>query len=203
MAHLAVSEERQRIALDLHDTVGAALFAMTAAVRSLAQEPDLNDRLKARISVLEQQTSDVAALRDSLRAIRATAGEVMTEAALRDQCQSFERRTGIGTRLIVFGPIPELSGTLVSVLIYAAREGLLNVEKHAQATAVAVTLASLRKGVAVTVNDDGKALVENDVPLTYGFGLTAVAEALSRVGGKLSLTRNADGGVSLRGWIPC
>jgi hypothetical protein len=46
-------------------------------------------------------------------------------------------------------------------------------------------------------------LAENDAPLTYGFGLTAVAEALSRVGGKLSLTRNADGGVSLRGWIPC
>lgn len=94
-----------------------------------------------------------------------------------------------------------LAGARVKALIAAAKEGLLNVEKHAQAKRVVVTAASMREGVAVTVRDDGVGFSLKPAE-HHGFGLEAIVEALRQVGGHLKLSEDGDGGVSFRAWVP-
>src|SRR5205814_7651174 len=57
-AEVAVYEERRRVALDLHDTVGAMLFTLGAGIRRLGDEPDLDEAVRARLTAIEQQAAE-------------------------------------------------------------------------------------------------------------------------------------------------
>jgi signal transduction histidine kinase len=198
-AEAAVYEERQRLALDLHDTVGAMLFAITAGVRGVSGDT-VDEAVRARLAAIERQASDAArTLRDALRAMRAPADQLMLAAALEAACVRFEERTHIGAKLIMLDVLPALESKRGRALVAAAKEGLLNVEKHASATKVIVTLASMHDGAAVTVRDDGVGLRVGD---GQGFGLEAVSDMLFQVGGRLQVSQDGDGGVSFRAWVP-
>ena len=201
-AEIAVQDERQRMALELHDTVGAMLFAITAGVRSASETP-MNAALRERLQAIERQASDAATtLRESLRALRAPPEQLALGAALRAVCRGFEERTGLPAELVMLDPIVPPSEGGVKALIAAAREGLLNVEKHARAARVVVTVAGMHEGVAVTVSDDGAGFPDGaERPARRGFGLDAIAGALARVGGRMHLSGD-DGGVTLRAWVP-
>ncbi len=70
-AEVAVHEERRRLALELHDTVGAMLFTLRAGIRQLGGEPQLDATLRTRVLLMEQHAAEAAAaLRGSLRALR-------------------------------------------------------------------------------------------------------------------------------------
>ncbi|WP_239313668.1 histidine kinase, partial [Frankia sp. Cj3] len=67
-ADVAAHEERRRLALELHDSVGAMLFTLGAGIRSLSTIPGLDQDVRTRLSTIEQQAAETtAALRDSLR----------------------------------------------------------------------------------------------------------------------------------------
>jgi signal transduction histidine kinase len=200
-ADAAVFEERQRLALDLHDTVGAMLFAITAGVRRVSGET-VDDAVRARLGTIERQASDAArTLREALRAMRAPSDQLALGAALQAACGRFEDRTGIGAQLIVLDVLSPLDERRSNALVAAAKEGLLNVEKHASATKVVVTLASMHQGAAVTVRDDGVGLHVGDDD-HHGFGLEAVSDMLAQTGGRLQVSQDGDGGVSFRAWVP-
>ncbi|OLB73300.1 MAG: hypothetical protein AUI14_26720 [Actinobacteria bacterium 13_2_20CM_2_71_6] len=201
-AEVAVHEERRRVALELHDTVGAMLFTLGAGIRRLGDEPGLDQAVRSRLSAIEQQAMEAsAALRGSLRVLSAPPEQVALGVALREHCGAFENRTGTNTRVITLTELPALRGSRIGALADAAREALLNVEKHAQAQSVVVSVFALRDGVAVTVSDDGIGVRDGPEP-EAGLGLAASADRLARVGGTLSIARNDDGGVTLQAWVP-
>jgi signal transduction histidine kinase len=200
-ADAAVYEERQRLALDLHDTVGAMLFAITAGVRRVSGDT-VDEAVRERLGAIERQASDAArTLRDALRTMRAPADQIALGAALEACCRRFEERTGIGAKLIVLDVLPALDRKRGAALVAAAKEGLLNVEKHASATKVIVTLASMHDGAAVTVRDDGVGLHVGESD-HHGFGLEAISDMLFQVGGRLAVSQDGDGSVSFRAWVP-
>lgn len=200
---VAVHEERRRLALQLHDTVGAMLFAIGARVRrlgdDLADDPDLSAKLK----VIERQAAEAAAaLRESLRTLHAAPDSLTLAVALRADCRSFEERSGIPIRLLVRDEVPPLHASRTKALVAAAREALLNVEKHAGALAVLVNVFCARNGVTVAVHDDGDGLPANWEDRA-GLGLAGAGDRLGRVGGQISIGRNDDGGVTVLAWVPC
>src|SRR4029453_18351391 len=68
----AVHEERRRLALELHDTVGGMLFTLRAGVPRPSDEPQLDPETRSRVSVIENQAIEAAAaLRGSLRVLSA------------------------------------------------------------------------------------------------------------------------------------
>jgi signal transduction histidine kinase len=201
-AEVAVHEERRRMALELHDTVGAMLFTLGAGIRRLGDEPGLDEAVRARISAIELQAVEAsAALRGSLRVLSAPPEQVALGVALREHCTAFHERTGTPARMITLTELPTLDRSRLAALACAAREALLNVEKHAFAQSVVVTVFALRDGVAVTVSDDGCG-VGAGRPSGPGLGLSASADRLARVGGTLSIGPNDDGGVTLQAWVP-
>jgi LuxR family transcriptional regulator, regulator of acetate metabolism len=202
-AEVAVHEERRRLALQLHDTVGAMLFTIGAGVRRLGDEladaPDLRDRL----AMIERHATEAGVvLRESLQALHAPPDAVALSVALRADCRAFEERTGIPVRFVVLDDPPPLHTSRATALAEAVREALLNVEKHAQADSVLVSVfRSTSGGVTVTVYDDGIG-PDNNSKEGSGLGIAAATDRLGRVGGRLVIGRNDDGGTTVRASVP-
>jgi signal transduction histidine kinase len=199
-AEVAVHEERRRLAMELHDTVGAMLFTLGAGIRRLGVEPGLDEEIRSRLSIINQQAVEAAAaLRGSLRVLSAPHEQVALGVAVREHCRAFAERTGTPARMITLTELPALSNSRIAALADAVREGLLNAEKHAGAESVVVSLFATGGGVAVTVSDDGVGLAE---PAADGLGLRAVTDRLGRIGGRVTISSNEDGGATLQAWIP-
>jgi len=202
-AEVAVHEERRRLALALHDSVGAMLFAISAGARDVSSA-HLPPAIRARLSDIEHQAEEAAAaLREALRALSASPEQLALTVSLRADCRSFEERTGIHARLIAMDELPALDSARTRALVDTAREALLNVEKHAQAQSVVVTAFASDNGIALAVADDGLGMEESRAASDgLGLGIAAARERLSRLGGKFSLVTNEDGGVTVKSWVP-
>ncbi len=200
LAEAAVHEERRRLAIQMHDSVGAMLFTIGASVRKLLEEEALPPHLRDRLASVAQQ-ANVAGdnLRRSLRALYTPTEDLTLEVAVTADCRAFEERTGIRTRLIQLTDIPALCAASTRTLVEALREALLNVEKHAGADSVVVTLGTRRGRVMLTVVDDGAGLA--GAGDGAGLGIAATAERLGRLGGGFSVEGNEEGGATARAWV--
>jgi signal transduction histidine kinase len=200
---VAVHEERSRLAAALHDSVGALLFAIGSGVAGLAEAVGHDPELAARLARLGEQAGEAsAALRDSLRTLRASPAALELSVAIHADCAAFRDRTGIPAELVVLDDEPPaLPPSRTEVVLAAVREALLNVEKHAQAAAVVVSVAARAGGgLVVAVTDDGAGLAPDHVP---GVGLTTTTEAVERLGGTLRIHSDAHGGTTWRLELPC
>ncbi|MCX4091075.1 GAF domain-containing sensor histidine kinase [Nocardia sp. alder85J] len=199
---IAVHEERRRIAADLHDSVGALLFAIGSGMADLAEANQTDPELRARLGRLQRQAAEAtAALRDSLRTLRSSPAALALGVALRADCESFADRTGLPAELVILDEEPpELAPSRSDVLLTAVREALLNVEKHAHASAVTVSVRRSDPWLTIAVHDDGVGLRPDYAP---GLGLTSTAEALARLGGSVRVVSDPDGGTIWRARLPC
>jgi signal transduction histidine kinase len=201
-AEVAVHEERTRIGLQLHDTVGAMLFTIGAGMQKLTDAVQGNQELKAQVELLQRQTVEASAvLRDSMRAYEAAPEVIALPIALRADCRAFEDRTGTRARVVVLDEMPMVPVSRARALTDTVREALLNVEKHARASSVLVAVFFDGEAVTAVVADDGRGLRDpkNTRP---GLGLAANRDRLGRLGGTLTVENNEDGGVTLRARVP-
>ncbi|MFG1667733.1 GAF domain-containing sensor histidine kinase [Streptomyces sp. Y7] len=199
---IAVHEERRRLAADLHDSVGALLFAIGSGMADLADAAGADPDLRARLDRLRSQAADATtALRESLRTLRSSPAALALGVALHADCAAFADRTGIRAELVVLDEDPpELAPSRSDVLLAAVREALLNVEKHARASAVTVSVGRRGPLLTVAVHDDGTGLGPDHQP---GLGLTKTSEALGRLGGSVRVVSDPDGGTIWRVRLPC
>jgi LuxR family transcriptional regulator, regulator of acetate metabolism len=198
----AVAAERLRMQAALHDSVGAMLFSIGAQVRDLRTTLPDNPLLCTRLSQLELDVSAASlALREALLALSESSPERALPIELAEHCRSFEARTGIPARLVQLGEVRPLDRERTTLLIGAVREGLLNVEKHAVASTVVVSLGEVDGGVQVAVADDGGP-GERSTAAGAGLGIRSLVERAARLGGRVSLVRDEDGGSTLRMSLP-
>jgi signal transduction histidine kinase len=157
----------------------------------------------ARLTDLEQRVSEAsAALRQALYALNETPQVHELAVAVQSDCRAFEARTGIAAKAIALGDIPSLNHGRERVLHRVAREALLNVEKHARASSVVVSLATVDDGVVIVISDDGIGSGAN-VEKPGGLGLSSLADSIAQVGGNMAVLANEDGGTTVRAWVPC
>ena len=198
----AVAAERQRMQASLHDSVGAMLFSIGAQVRDLRSALPDNPLLLSRLGRLESEVSAASsALREALLALSESSHERALPVELAEHCRSFSARTGVPARLVQLGAVRPLDGERTTLLIDAVREGLLNVQKHADASTVVVSLGEVDGGVQVAVADDGSP-GEHPPAAGSGLGLRLLADRATRLGGRLSLVHDEDGGSTLRMLLP-
>lgn len=208
----AVTADRRKLQVSLHDSVGAMLFSIGAQVRDLAGVIDNNPAISARLRRLEADVSAASlALRESLHSLSQSSPDQALSAAVSEHCRSFEARTGLPARLVQLGSVPPLDTERSQVLIAGVREGLLNVEKHAQAGSVVVSIGEAEDGVQVAIVDDGAAPYERPTPaqddaarrpVSSRLGIRALSDRAAAVGGRVSLVQDEDGGATLRVWVP-
>lgn len=208
LSERVAAEERRQIAMDLHDSVGAMLYAIGADARELrlALDPQGGDShtTSDRLDRITAQTADASTLlRQALRALHATPGELELAASLEADCRAFEARCDIATHVVVMTDVPQMSDAIVSFVLRSLREALLNVEKHADARAVAVTVG-VDSGLTLTVADDGAGMptAGGGAGGPTGLGLADVADGVGRLGGSLEVRDGDDGGTVWRLQLP-
>lgn len=195
---IAVLEDRERIARDLHDVVIQRLFATGLQLQTAA-------RLAVRPEVVDRVTSAVDDLDSTIRDIRTAIFELRTpaDAALRTQLRSLaESATGtLGFRptLVLDGPIdsavPEqVRGDLLAVV----QEALSNVARHARASSVRVAIRVGMDGLCVVVGDDG---VGPDGVHERG-GLVNLRQRAEDHRGTFTVRAGASGGTELEWRVP-
>jgi signal transduction histidine kinase len=204
---LAVQEDRQRIAQQLHDTAGQLLFKISMSAKEI-QETAAADPETATQSAreIEADAAQAAAyLRQAMHSLMPTAQALSV--TMRRDVASFASRTGIATEVVILGTPVSAKPELEIILISALREALHNIEKHAAASAALVSIAYQSHQIVLAVEDDGKGLPAdfqlNPVPgRRPGLGIPGLLQKVNGTGGVLRLAENDDGGTSLRVTIP-
>lgn len=151
---LAMLEDRDRIARDMHDHVIQRLFAtglsLQAAAR-LAEHSAVRDRLDDAVDDLD------AAIKDIRRTIfelhRASPTRVLRE-EIAELVRASRRALGFAPDLTIDGSLEGLTAELEADLVAVLREGLANVARHAHASTASVRVTS-DNAIQVEVADDG------------------------------------------------
>jgi PAS domain S-box-containing protein len=201
---LAILQERQRLARELHDSVTQALYSlvlMTEATRRLLmlEQTERLATFLGRIAETAQQVlKEMRLLVYELRpTVLARDGLI---SAVRQRLQTVEGRAGVDAQLLVTGNayIPEqIEGELYRV----AQEALNNSLKHSGATSVVVRLDLQPASACLKITDNGRGF-EVEKLGEGGMGLTSMKERAHRLGGRLDLTSVAGQGTTVCLEIP-
>jgi signal transduction histidine kinase len=195
---LEMSDERARIARDLHDHAIQGIFAVGLGLNALANRS--SDADSERLAELVQQLDDaISAIRRSIFALRpgSTSGADLRsrlEHVVRDQSAAL----GFAARLSVEGAVgstvpPDVQDDLLAVV----REALSNVTRHARAQRVDVIVA-VGADVLVQVDDDG---VGVGTPARSS-GLANMRTRAERHGGTFDIGDRPGSGTSVRWTVP-
>jgi NarL family two-component system sensor histidine kinase LiaS len=199
---LAVVEERNRLARELHDSVKQHVFAnallVRAARKSLAHDPE---RARAHLAEAEELAGrtqqELIALIHALRpAAIADKGLV---AVLPEYVDGWSRRMGVAVDLRVQGERPAPL-ECEEALFRVAQEALANVARHSDARKVEVRLVWDGEGVQLTIRDDGAGFDPVRVD-GKGVGLASMRERVEALGGTLAIA-SAPGGTSIAACVP-
>lgn len=178
-SEIAVLQDRQRIAADLHDIVIQRLFAAGMFLQGGAAQivdAGARRRMDTAVEAMDAAIKDLRASIFDLGGKRQLRADLTT--AVDDVCNEAARVLGFTPELIVDDP--HLDAELArDDLLAVLREALSNVAKHAQATRVAVVVRSLHGVVSLTVTDDGLGMN----PAGYRSGTRNMAERAWEYGG--------------------
>ncbi|WP_109637965.1 sensor histidine kinase [Lentzea atacamensis] len=200
---LATIQERNRVARDIHDGLGHHLTVvqmLLQAARAVIHTADV-ERLDGMLAKAQDQSKQaLAEVRRSVAALREPRPAPLVDAlqALTDEASE----AGVPTELEVRGAARAIRAEVEESLFRAAQEGLTNVRKHADASAVTVALDFGDVGlVRLEVRDDGRGLLENPLP-DNGFGLVGLRERIAGLGGRVSVDSEEGRGVTLTVEVP-
>jgi signal transduction histidine kinase len=187
--------QRERIAQELHDSVGPILFAIGVSARSLPSRPG------ARIGQQVGEASRV--LRAALRTLGRQAPQDDLPVAARIDIDAFTHRSGIPAQLAVLGEPRAVGHDEECVLLAVLRAALHNVEEHADADLVVVTLRYGAGTVQLVIQDDGVGLPEGFVlrprhGRDRGWGVSSMLRRVQQHGGRLEVRPAPDRGTIVR-----
>ncbi|MEM1253486.1 MAG: response regulator [Cyanobacteria bacterium P01_H01_bin.21] len=187
IAEMTALEERNRIARDIHDSLGHALVALNIQIEAALTLWDL-DRTQAYASLKEAKqlgSSALASVRTSVADIRADAlqGKLL-EQALETLLQEFQQTTRIIPTTDIDLSVP--FSNAINIAVYRIlQEGLTNICKHAQATVVHLNLKATARELRLLLEDDGGGFCLD--PEQSGFGLQGMKERAAVLGGQVDI----------------
>lgn len=187
---LAVMEERERLARDLHDSVTQSLYSLTLlaeAGRRLIRSGDL-ERAEDYLCRLGETAQD------ALKEIRLLVYRLRPLAlereglvgAIQQRLDAVERRSGVKAHLLA-NEMVRLPSYVEEGLYRIAQEALNNALKHAMATTLTVRIHAADGYVELEVADNGKGFDPNAPTHKEGMGLVGMRERVKRLGGTLWL----------------
>jgi signal transduction histidine kinase len=197
-------KERSAIARELHDELGQVLTALRMdsvwlKSRLKQVDPKAAQRVSSMCDLIDKTIEEVRGL-----AVRLRPG-VLDNLGLVDALEwytaDFERRTGI-TCLFEHGNIPHITDTVATAAYRIAQETLTNVARHAFASRVEVILQNKRNILKLTVADDGRGFITNEVSETEALGLVGMRERATLVRGVLDVQSDIGKGTRVNLKVP-
>ena len=196
---LAIVQERNRLARDLHDSVTQALYGLTLQSEAAARQVQAGQTAEAVNQLREVRDTAHQALREMRLMIFELRPTILDQEgfipALQIRLDAVEGRSGIRTTLRADG-VSRLPLDIENGLYGIAREALNNILKHAHAQNVAIELACSKRAIHFTIQDDGVGF--DPAGTRAGLGLNGMQERAAQIGGTLILESQPEHGTCLR-----
>src|SRR5699024_3088184 len=202
--------ERERLARDIHDTVGQSLSSVILLLRAALAGTARSDAEEAHRTQLQTALdSTLAALGETRRLVRGLAPESIEKHGLRAALTDLaadNRSMGVRTTFTEHGPARALTTAAEVALLRAAQEGVANARSHAGAASVAITLTYQDDEASVDVVDDGTGFDADAAPPARadgsGYGLAAMRTRIAEAGGTVVVESEPGSGTALRATVP-
>ena len=192
---VSADEERNRIARDLHDHIGSSLAFLGFEIDRSIGAAERGEHVETALKELRVQvTSMIGDVRETLYDLRSDVSE--THDLSSTLKQFIDRLRGRSGLTITFASDQRSRLTIAQEreIWHIAREALINVERHAQATTVAVTWMSTPTHALLTIRDDGVGLVANRGRID-SYGMVGMHERAASIGAQLTTESSPDGTV--------
>ncbi len=208
---MAVTEERERIAREMHDSLAQVLgYVNTKAQATEALlESGQAERAVAQLAQLSAASrAAYADVREAILGLRTSLGEGRDFVeTLRDYLQLWQEQSGVAASLRI-EPEERIASALTPLsevqLLRIVQEALTNVRKHAGATRAVVSMTLQDRVLVVSIEDDGAGFD----PDTLGraqvprFGLATMRERAEAIGGTLSVSAAPGAGTMVQVRMP-
>ena len=195
---MAVLDERNRLARELHDAVTQTLFSASLIADVLPRIWERDSEMgRAKLSELRELTRGaLAEMRTLLLELRpATLAEVSLAELLRQLTQAIGGRSRLPIELNIAGERPLPPETQIA-LYRIAQEALNNISKHAGASQVTLTVDFLPQSVRLTIADNGRGFNPDDISHT-SLGLGIMQERAQRIGAALTIDSQIGAGTTV------
>ena len=203
---MAVTEERNRLAREIHDTLVQSFAGIVLHTEALGTSLGVNNSQswRALSSIQKLARAGLDEARRSVQALRPKAMEGCTlSEALMQAAERFSTEAQLACDFKQRGkPLP-LPAAVQNELFRIAQEAMTNVSKHASAKSVWITLEFKAHQVILKIQDDGTGIATAKAPRSRcGYGLTTMRERAQRIGGQLEIESPADGGTVVCVQVP-
>lgn len=198
---LTILEERDRLARELHDTVGhtftSVIMGMDAVHYLMQADPQ---KASERLEKLREVTRNgLQEVREHIHHLAPDLEEGKLYQQLNRIAQAFASHTGTQIAVTQSGSTDvELSRQAKLTLIRCLQEALTNAKRHGQAASIDVGLVSSADKVALTVSDNGAGFDE----VQYGFGIQSMRERIAALHGELKIYSRRGEGTVLMVTVP-
>ena len=208
MRELAVLEERNRIAREIHDTLAQGFTGVVVQLEALEQAleespAEVSGHLSRAKSLARESLNEA---RRSVRALVPGALEQRSlDAVLKDEILRFSTSGPEKASFRLSGKKRDLPSNIQAALLRICQESLANVRRHARATEVTVELSFNHKAAWLSVEDDGVGIDMDAVKATDGvggFGLIAMEQRARLLKGSLRVTTEEGHGTLVEARIP-
>ncbi|PSL55955.1 signal transduction histidine kinase [Saccharothrix carnea] len=194
-ARRRATEERLRIARELHDALGHHLSLINVQASAALHRPDPERTEQALTAIKQTSKETLRELRTTLTALRQDGG-VPPGLNRLDDLITTAGRTGLEIRVELAETRP-LPPEVDLAAFRIVQEALTNVTRHAAATAAVVRVRPDDDAVLVEVEDDG-----DGAPGTPGNGILGMRERAQALGGSLTAGPRPDGGFRVHARLP-
>jgi signal transduction histidine kinase len=199
VAELSASAERNRLARDIHDSLGHHLTVITILLEKAMTFRE-HDVAAADLALVHAQDAARRALDDvrrSVRTLRAETAPFRLASALDDLVRAADDgRPAITLRCA--GDESRYDSAALTALYRAAQEALTNARRHSGADRVAITVHCEKSRARLVVTDDGRGFS----PEREGFGLLGMRERVDLAGGSVDIYSRPGAGTRLTVTIP-
>lgn len=195
-AELATLQERERLARDLHDTLGHALVAISVQLEAIQRLYKV-DPQRASTQVDELKNLARASMEDLRRSLAGLRSPDLSERPLSESLHALSVDTGQRAHLEIKCHVDEgadqLTPAHAEALWRIAQESLANIERHAAAHTVQLQLNIESNAALLSIKDDGRGLPPDAEKHAGHYGLRGMRERVEGLGGTMTLTSNGSG----------
>ncbi|MFJ9178450.1 sensor histidine kinase [Streptomyces sp. NPDC102360] len=201
-----ISDERRRLAAEIHDTIAQGLTGIIAQLQVVANTDDRGLACEHLDRAADLARHSLGEARRSVHNLAPAALDDATLAeALKKTVEDWSARTGVRADFTLTGTAEPLHDEIEASLLRIAEEALSNAARHAAATRVGVTLSFMAGEVTLDVRDDGRGFDPLAVPGRSGgggFGLDGMRARAERLAGGVTVESEEGGGTAISARVP-
>lgn len=198
--HLITSQERNRLARELHDTLAHTLAAATVQLEAVQVIWETQPE-RARQLVEESAVTMRSGLQDTRRALQSLRAEPLESvgfvASVRLLAESIQSRYKVKTTIETADNVVWLTHEQEHVLYRVAQEALLNSAQHAQAQQIRIKIEETGDALCLMVIDDGAGFDPSSVNANDHFGVQGMRERAAMIGAELNVSSRVGQGTQV------